>query len=565
MSQEDDVYKRLVTVEPPPTDIFRVFRANHPETLAFKPPTKEDKPVPDFTPETSITLRSGEKVTQPVSVLPILTGAAAVSAATRQMNEVMDINEMLSAGNWAAAEDILGRKLTLKEKQQQQILDQVAQPEEKAARELKMEALKARLKSYHTKYRALLAKYKATQEKRIKDELLRVRKEAKKVYDEFMRMANIRDDEDDDDPGFAARHIPLPDDDDEEKEHANDASFDSYFSTDAYMDPLDYNDVMEALHDDSDSESIAPTRVDPDTQSIAETVVRRHRRHREDNVEEAKEDFDTAPRLGSVWSRDTPWVDPHVRFKEKYLARAKMLTENYPAQSKELKGWKSMNVANLSAAIATVENRLDHLEAEERGKRAAKADAKKKTAAELIAEAQQIIDEPTPVPLPMEGHGLFTGLRRPKNPQDFVAFGPRMVIDAKKLKQTGQFSLIYPQSGQKNSVIRNATLSPALKEVILSYLAKEPMDTMNLTKEENDWLQFIWKHTGLAKKQPQMRVLRKSKPDTMARLKVLLGEYAAGNDNDEIAAEVEKLVRFAEGKSWLKAGDIIKIRQMMSS
>lgn len=218
MSHEDDVYKRLVTVEPPPTDIFRVFRANHPETLAFTPPVVVTKPVPDFAPETSVTLRSGDKITEQVATLPIITGAAVVSAANRQMNEIMDINEMLGRGKWEAAEDILGRKLTLEEKQQRQILDKVAEPEEIAARELKMEALKGRLKTYHTKYKALLAKYKATREKRIKDEMDRVKKEAKAVADEFLRMAGGWDDDDDDAPG----HPGFLDE--------NNASFDSYFN-----------------------------------------------------------------------------------------------------------------------------------------------------------------------------------------------------------------------------------------------------------------------------------------------------------------------------------------------
>jgi hypothetical protein len=165
------------------------------------------------------------------------------------------------------------------------------------------------------------------------------------------------------------------------------------------------------------------------------------------------------------------------------------------------------------------------------------------------------------------GEGLFTGLRRMKNEKDYVKFGPRFLIDIKRLKSKGVFSLAYPKSGQKPNIIRNAVLTPALKEVVLAYLAGEPQDTTELEPKELEWLKFVWKNTGLQKEKPKMRILPKiyvGKREMKARMKVLLGEFGAGNDNPALLDELSKLTDKLEANNWLTKDEIFNCRRFVS-
>ena len=131
----------LTIDEPKKTDIFRVYRANHPETLAFKAPSKTSGPYQSFAPQ-NINILQQSEIWKPVSIVPMLSGPARVSAATRQINKVCDANEMLAMNNFEAAEDILGRKLTDEEKQAKLTADRWAPIRDQATRAAEFEDLK---------------------------------------------------------------------------------------------------------------------------------------------------------------------------------------------------------------------------------------------------------------------------------------------------------------------------------------------------------------------------------------------------------------------------------------
>ena len=69
---------------------------------------------------------------------------------------------------------------------------------------------------------------------------------------------------------------------------------------------------------------------------------------------------------------------------------------------------------------------------------------------------------------------VFTGLLRKKDEHNYVKWNDRFVINLKRLKDTGTFALFYPRSGQPHNQIKTAHLTPALKEIVLAYLNKEP-------------------------------------------------------------------------------------------
>ena len=154
-----------------------------------------------------------------------------------------------------------------------------------------------------------------------------------------------------------------------------------------------------------------------------------------------------------------------------------------------------------------------------------------------------------------------------KNHMDYVRFGPRFLIDLKRLKDKSEFSLAYPKSGQKPNLIRNAILTPALKEVVLAYLDGQPQDTTDLNDKEMTWLKLVWQQTGLAKPKPKLKIFSKKykgKAKLKARLKVLMGEHLAGNDNPEVLTEASSIVDQLAERKWISEADIINSRRFIS-
>ena len=62
---QKEIFTQLHVDEPPPRDIFTVYRENHPETIFELQRIAHPSP-PDFSPQTEVNLRSGETVTEPI-------------------------------------------------------------------------------------------------------------------------------------------------------------------------------------------------------------------------------------------------------------------------------------------------------------------------------------------------------------------------------------------------------------------------------------------------------------------------------------------------------------------
>jgi hypothetical protein len=139
--------------------------------------------------------------------------------------------------------------------------------------------------------------------------------------------------------------------------------------------------------------------------------------------------------------------------------------------------------------------------------------------------------------------GCFTINR--KHNEDWVRFGPRYLINKRKLRDSNELALVYP-NGCKPNLIRNQTLSEDLKECIMQYLNGDIMETMNLTPHETTYLKWIWANTGMPNKgKPAVyKMLPKYVGPVSGmkeRLKVLIGEVTAGNDNSALMIEVREL------------------------
>ena len=538
---------QLTIDEPSKTDIFRVYRANHPETLAFDAPSKVAGPYQSFDPQ-NINILQQSEIWKPVSIVPMLTGPAKVSAATRQMTMVCDANEMLAMNNFEAAEDILGRKLTDEEKQSKLIADHWAPKEERAARDAEFEDLKELSRLSRKRYEASLAKYAAASTKAAKDAALalaeRLREKAAADLEEFIAAAIANKKEEDD---TLAEFLNMD------------------WSSDDSLKPKDITlAVNQSLiplpgsNNGSDNGSIAPTVVqgsssakkakDDDSKSIASTVL--------------------APTHGVTTLYVFPWLNkPKNPLKKDYQARAADLVDNCPELELILKGHdKSKTKAELEMMVSAAEDELARKTAEVTGKKQAK------NIAEAAKQAQSSGDgssSSSSVPVPLAGNGvsLFTGLRKMKNHMDYVRFGPRFLIDLKRLKDKSEFSLAYPKSGQKPNNIRNSILTPALKEVVLAYLEGQPQDTTDLNDKEMGWLKLVWRETGLAKPKPKLKIFSKKykgKAKLKARLKVLMGEHLAGNDNPEVLTEASSIVDQLEERKWISENDIINSRRFIS-
>ena len=515
---------QLTFEEPKPTDIFRVYRANHPETLTFNAPSRATPAVPSFQPKTSVTLED-HQVTKPVSVVPLLVGPAQVSAATRQINLVCDVNEMLADNNFEAAEELLGRKLTDEEKQTKLIADKWAPIKEQAAKAAEFEDLKEKARLSRKQYEEALAQWAAASTKAAKDDALKIAaiRRARAAAMIIAKRKAARD-------LSAAGNSSMTDDDDSDSDSAVNNS----------LPPLPGS----GSDSDSDDDSVASTVVgNSSSSSIAPTVV--------------------APTHGVTSLYVFPWMSkPQKPLKKDYQARASDLVDNYPELEPILKGYhkSKTTLAELERMVNAAQDELARKHAEETGKKQAK------NIAEAAKQAQTSGDGSSSS-VPLAGNGLFTGLRKIKNHMNYVKFGPRFLVDLKRLKDKGQFSLVYPKSGQKPNQIRDAVLTPHLKEVVLAYLDGQPQDTTDLDEKEMAWLKLVWQQTGLQKPKPKLYIApkrNKGKADLKARLKVLMGECLAGNDNPAVLTEMSEIVDKLEDRKWISEKDIINSRRFIS-
>jgi len=263
-------------------------------------------------------------------------------------------------------------------------------------------------------------------------------------------------------------------------------------------------------------------------------------------------------------------LDPNIEYSRTDLVdRANQLR----AKHNWLKTKGTGILSNLKGDKDVLRRKIEMAETAVDEARDRQAEARKK----ILEEADDVLLSPSsglpadvPLPSPQGGIGtgrIFTGLTRKKNEQDFVRWNDRFVINLKKLKDRGFFNLYYPNSGQPHNQIRAATLTPALKEIVLAYLKGEPQDTTGLSPEELKWLKMIWTMSGVTKPAPKLRIAPKlytGKADLRERLKVLMGELLAGNDNPEVTREMTNVCDKLEAKQWLSPEEIINCRQFIS-
>ena len=269
-------------------------------------------------------------------------------------------------------------------------------------------------------------------------------------------------------------------------------------------------------------------------------------------------------------------LDPNLDYsKETLLQRANQLRDAYPA----LKVRSTGLLSNLSGDKDSIRKRIEKAETWIDKQR--DEEAEKRRFKDVMEEADDVLASPTTAaqePLPLEQGGLgaagkqlvspvFTGLNRKKDEHNYVKWNDRFVINLKKLKDKGTFCLYYPRSGQPHNQIKTAQLTPALKEIVLAYLNKEPQDTTNLNPDELKWLKNVWQLSGVTKPQPKLRIapkLYQGKKDMRSRLKELMGLSLAGNDNPELVAEMSKIVDRLEDKGWMSKEEIINSRRFIS-
>src|SRR5690606_11155416 len=103
-------------------NIFRNYEENHPESALGKPPVRERQKEYDFTPKGKIKFEVPE-TSKAQSVLPFVEEDALIHGAQMDINRVTDVNEMIAANNFPAAEYLLGRKLTADELREKLVRD----------------------------------------------------------------------------------------------------------------------------------------------------------------------------------------------------------------------------------------------------------------------------------------------------------------------------------------------------------------------------------------------------------------------------------------------------------
>jgi hypothetical protein len=126
-------------------NIFRVYQENHPESLDFKPPIRQSAKEIDFSPKTVLSIQT-PTVSKPLSIAPLVDEMAGQIDATEEINRVTDINEMIAAGNFPAAEWLLGRKLTMEELREKMVRDLMKAPE-KLEQQLRNEIMREKKKA----------------------------------------------------------------------------------------------------------------------------------------------------------------------------------------------------------------------------------------------------------------------------------------------------------------------------------------------------------------------------------------------------------------------------------
>lgn len=163
---------------------------------------------------------------------------------------------------------------------------------------------------------------------------------------------------------------------------------------------------------------------------------------------------------------------------------------------------------------------------------------------------------------------LGTGIMRPMR-ADWEPFGPKFLINMDKFRR-GIWALGYATTRQPPQWARGgAELTRPLRNVIQAFLDGEPLDLSELDEQEKAWITHIWTKAQIVKgKVPSYGMIKtkqiKSKEDMSDRIKLLLGEMSAGNDNPLILRELRELKEKMHDRGWISAADLKKLEQLIA-
>ena len=556
--------KTLVAERPKP-NIFRLYNENHQATLdTMKIPPQPASADFIFPTETNaINHLTEQPLLQSIqtTVVPLLAGQATTGNARDEMTKIFDVNDCLADGNVAGAEHRMGREITTDEIVARRVtsgrtLVGAESDHVKALMEAKKEILKQRILKNIEKQKRLQRMYFKLAKAREK----RLTKHATNQRDRLTALDRFN-------PIFANIEWDISGEQDESGlESILEKQIDTIETMQDAIETIEDPPVPAIDADDDDDRSIAATLLDDsrsvayasDDESVAATEIADDRvRLRLGQPGGYFDDASSATTANEGWVREPKWdiderkgpepavnyddngdnirigmLDPQAKYTNAQLKqRAGELRQKYPSLKT-----RGSELANISVKPSELRAKIIAVEAKIR-------------AGTL-----------------KEGKGLAPKKKSdaPKNPDDYRGFGPRFFINTKKLK-SGEFSLCHP-SGQKPMNIRNANLTPALRELVEAYLEGAPMDTSSLSDEERRWYTFIWEECKL-KRKPKLPIGEKksfTKKWCQSRWRVLVGQVESGNDSPQIITELEELVDNMERRNYLDRPEINKLREFIA-
>jgi hypothetical protein len=242
----------------------------------------------------------------------------------------------------------------------------------------------------------------------------------------------------------------------------------------------------------------------------------------------------------------------------------KQMKDKYPKDPKLKEIFKGFSKKDKGAKGAAIHKANEYIE-HQRAKAAATVQ---------LPEEEEEEEKGEPLPLAGQGiqpdkvRGYFSSdvNRQIRDPHSYVPMGPRFLINKKMLKDKATFVMVYP-NGNRNAVFKKQALTPALQECFLNYLDNKPMDTLSLNEDETEYLRYVWTNAGISTKKSgpvakfHMRIQYRTKAAMLGRLKVLMGEILAGNDNPQLLDEMKTLTTTVSANGWLEPAQVAKLRQ----
>jgi hypothetical protein len=482
---------KFTSDKPSEYNIFKVFETNHAEDLNIKPTVVESKKEIDFAPKIQLSFRSGEEPEKDLSVVPLIEDAAMISQASDASSLIMDVNELLKAQKFAAAEFLLGRPLTMTEIRTE-LVRSLLNPEAKSVKaqleeELDREAMKEELR----KQRIIVP-----------------------VAPPIVPVA----------PPLVPPIVPL--------------------APPGGLAP------------------ILPPRpgmgspIRPHRPAAIPATPQKPRNSRGDPIAEATETLaliESAMTSITTAQQAIPANSSRMTVATKNRQIIQDITDNASWQG------LSPNIATILNGVG-VENskKIERIIAE-----------LKRRKIYVVTNRNSLMMQAAVPAAAAAGTGIAMHAKLLKE-GDYRPFGNKYAINMLRLVR-GELVIRNSNSGAPVSWIRNSKLSPELKECFIDYLEGRPMDTTQLNNEERQYVNLLWKRCGITKEKitkTDMKLYQQpsysTKTTAKKRLKVILGEIEAGNDNPQLLVEMGKIIEACVLSNWLPKEDIIKFRKIMT-